>query len=106
MHGLLSPEQLATEYTKSTGEPVSRVAIIKHFNKAGVPWDLAAKIRAKADALVAASLVTGVVSTETKARDTKIIEAGPVQSATVLLPIRLCPCHQKSVLTPSSVKTR
>lgn len=83
--GLKSPAQLAAEYTEATGTPVSRVAIIKHFEKLGVPRDLAAKIRAKAESLVAAAAVTGLVSPETKQRDSAIVEAGAVAAATVVL---------------------
>ncbi|MEY2854643.1 MAG: hypothetical protein RL030_1775 [Pseudomonadota bacterium] len=83
--GIKSPAQLATEYTEATGEPVSRVAIIKHFEKLGVPRDLAAKIKAKAESLVAASMVTGKVAAETKVRDAEIVEAGGLAAATVQL---------------------
>lgn len=83
--GISSPAQLAEEYKDATGEPVSRVAIIKHFGKRGIPRDLAAKIKAKADALVAAAAVTGMVSVVTKARETAIVDAGAIAVATVLL---------------------
>jgi hypothetical protein len=61
------------------------VAIIKHFEKLGVPRDLGAKIRAKAESLVAAAAVTGKVSPETKQRDSAIVEAGGLAAATVVL---------------------
>jgi len=83
--GIKSPGQLATEYTAATGQSVSRVAIIKHFEKLKVPRDLKARIQAKADSLVAASLVTGAVSDETKARDSEIVAAGAIRSATIQL---------------------
>lgn len=50
--GIKTPEELALDYQKATGDKVSRVAIIKHFEKKGIPRDLQKKIRAKADALV------------------------------------------------------
>lgn len=72
--GILSPAQLAEQYTKATGVAVTRVAIIKHFEKLGVPRDLKAKIQAKADAMVAQAMVTGMVSTRTTATTAKIID--------------------------------
>ncbi len=50
--GLLSVPQLAEEYEKATGQPVTRQAINKHFRELGIPRDLAAKNRAKASAPV------------------------------------------------------
>ena len=73
--GIKSPEQLATEYTEATGIPVSRPAIIKHFKNLGIDRDLKAKIKAKADAMVAASMVTGKVTKETIATEKAIVEA-------------------------------
>lgn len=83
--GLKSPAQLAAEYTKATGTSVSRSAIIKHFEKLGVPRDLSAKVRAKADAMVAEAMVTGKVSTETTMADAAIVNAAAVDVATVRL---------------------
>jgi len=64
--GIKSPNQLAQEYTERTGIAVTRMAIVKHFQKAGVPRDLAAKIKAEADrqvnARMAAAKVAGKVS--------------------------------------------
>lgn len=71
--GIKSPAQLAAEYTEATGVSVSHAAIIKHFKKLGVPRDLSAKIRAKADAMVMEAMVTGKVSSETTITDLKII---------------------------------
>lgn len=81
--GIKSPAQLAAEYEKETGTPVSRVAIIKHFEGRGIPRNLAAKIQAKADAIVAASEVTGLVSPETTAKEQEIVEAAALTSAQV-----------------------
>ena len=47
--GLKSVPQLAAEYTAATGQPITQAAIRKHFVKIGVPRDLSAKIKAKAD---------------------------------------------------------
>jgi hypothetical protein len=81
--GLLSSYQLAAQYTKDTGQPCSRSAIVKHFEKLGIPRDLNAKIQAKADAMVAESMVTGMVSTATNAKDAEIINVGAVGVATI-----------------------
>lgn len=79
--GILSPEQLAQSYTKRTGVSVTRRAIIKHFEKAGIERDLKAKIRAKADAMVSASMmVPGKVSPATK---NAIVDAVALSQATI-----------------------
>lgn len=81
--GLKSPAQLAAEYTKETGVAVSRSAIIKHFDKLGVPRDLSAKVHAKADAMVAEAMVTGKVSTATTMKDSAVIDAAATDVARV-----------------------
>ena len=83
--GIKSPAQLAAEYTEATGQPVSRVAIIKHFEKRNVPRDLGAKIQAKAESLVAAAAVTGQVTAETRATETAIVEKNGRDVALVAL---------------------
>lgn len=83
--GLLSPHQLAAQYTAETGEPVSHAAIIKHFTKLGVPRDLSAKIEAKAKAKVEASMVTRKVTDVTKIPEREIVEAVASTQATVRL---------------------
>lgn len=83
--GLLSPHQLAAQYTAETGEPVSHAAIIKHFTKLGVPRDLSAKIEAKAKAKVAASMVTRKVTDVTKIPEKDIVEAVASTQASVRL---------------------
>jgi predicted GNAT family acetyltransferase len=82
--GILSPAQLAAAYTEETGVSVSHTAILKHFRKLGVPRDLAAKVAAKADAMVLESMVTGKVSAATTERDAEIID----QSATVVATVQ------------------
>lgn len=72
--GIKTPGQLAAEYTEATGEPVTRVAICKHFEKAKIPRDLKAKIQAKADAVVSAALVAAEVAPETKVTETLTVE--------------------------------
>jgi len=81
--GIKSPQQLAAEYTEATGIGVSRAAIIKHFEKLGVPRDLRAKVQAKADAMVAEAMVTGKVSTATTKKVAEVIEAAALDMATV-----------------------
>ena len=77
--GLLSPEQLAQEYTKQTGVTVTRMAIIKHFGRIGVARDLGAKIRSKADAMVSASMVSVKVSDSDK-RSKETTEKGIIDA--------------------------
>lgn len=81
--GLKSPAQLATEYTDATGISVSRSAIIKHFERLGVPRDLTAKVQAKAEAMVAEAMVTGKVSSVTTLTDSVIINAAALDVATI-----------------------
>lgn len=83
--GVLSPAQLAEAYTLDTGTAVSRVAIIKHFQKLGVPRDLKAKIQAKADSMVQQAKVTGKVSTATTATTAKIIDRAATEQVKVRL---------------------
>ena len=83
--GILSPHQLAAEYTEATGVAVSHTAIIKHFKKLGVTRDLTAKVKAKADSMVLESMVTGKVSVETTTADAEIINDGAAQIAYVRL---------------------
>lgn len=83
--GIKSPSQLASDYTEETGINVSHAAIIKHFKKLGVPRDLSAKIRAKADSMVTEAMVTGKVSPVTTMKDSKIIEDGAVAVASIRL---------------------
>ncbi len=90
--GVLSPPQLAAEYTEATGIKVSHTAIIKHFKKLGVPRDLAAKVKAKADAMVLEAMVTGKVSAiETTRADAEIINDGATKMATIQL------AHRKDI---------
>lgn len=81
--GLLSPQQLAENYTKATGINVSRNAIIKHFAKQDIKRDLKAKIAAKAESMVAESMVTGKVSIATLAKEKEIVDANALDVATV-----------------------
>ena len=83
--GVKSPAQLAAEYTEETGINVSRAAIIKHFDKLGVPRNLDAKVHAKADAMVTQAMVTGKVSTDTNRRDSGIVDQAATEVATVRL---------------------
>lgn len=81
--GILSPAQLASIYEQETGQSVTRVAICKHFEKLGIERDLTAKIRAKADALVAAKTVSPEVAKETAATERQIVEANAQVQATI-----------------------
>ena len=81
--GILSPRQLAVQYTEETGDPVSHAAIINHFKKAGIDRDLAAKIRAKADAMVTQAMVTGKVTPQPAVPERQVIEDNATQIASV-----------------------
>jgi len=83
--GVLSPPQLAADYTKDTGVSVSHTAIIKHFKNLGVPRDLAAKVKAKADAMVLEAMVSTKVSSETIKRETTTVN----DAAAIVTNIRL-----------------
>lgn len=83
--GIKSVLQLAAEYEAETGRPVSHTAINKHFKKLGVPRDLSAKVRAKADSMVSTAMVSGKVSVETTVADAKLIESDAVIMASVIL---------------------
>ena len=77
--GIKSVLQIATE------NKISHTAINKHFKKLGIPRDLRAKIKAKADALVSASMVSASVSTETTPSDAEIINANATAISTIQL---------------------
>ena len=81
--GLKSAEQLAAEYTADTGVKVSGAAIKKHFSKLGVPRDLAAKVKAKAEAMVLEAGVTGTVSTKTTTKTAAIVDQAALDVAGV-----------------------
>lgn len=83
--GIKSPNQMAEEYKKATGDSVSHTAINKHFKALGIPRDLNARIQAKADAIVSASIVSGKVSSETNETDAKII----ADNAVIIAEVRL-----------------
>lgn len=83
--GIKSVMQIAFDYEQATTHKISHTAINKHFRKLNVPRDLAAKVRAKAEAIVSASMVSGPVSTETKPSDARIID----DSAKAVAAIRL-----------------
>lgn len=75
--GIKTKKQLSEEFK------VSRAAIDKHWDKAGVERDLTAKIQAKADSLVAHSVVTPKVTPATKVAETEIVEANAAVQAHV-----------------------
>lgn len=77
--GMKSVLQLSNEYG------VSRAAIIKHWDKAGVERDLSAKINAKAEALVTQALVTQEVTQQRKVSERQIVEANANVCAQVVL---------------------
>jgi len=80
---------MAEEYSVATGIKVSHAAIVNHFGKLGTPRDLSAKVRAKADALVNTSLVTGKVTPEPFKGEAKLVEGVAVVQAGVRLTHRV-----------------
>ena len=83
--GKLSVLQLASLYEEETKQSVSHTAINKHFRKLGIPRDLSEKVNSKADAMVAAAMVSGKVSAETTASDAEIINRAAIDIASVRL---------------------
>jgi len=75
--GIKSVYQLAEEYERHTGVSVTHGAINKHFKARGIPRDLTARIKAKAEAKVSAAMVSGKVSADT------IIEANAENIAAI-----------------------
>lgn len=67
--GLKSVLQLSKEHG------VSRAAILKHWDKEGVPRDLAARIEARANSLVTQAAVTREVTPESRVTERNIVEA-------------------------------
>lgn len=67
--------QLSKEYG------VSRAAIIKHWEKAGIDRDLSGKIKAKTEALVTQALVTHKVTQQRKATERQIVETNALMIA-------------------------
>ena len=85
--GVKTPQQLADEYTAATGVSASRTGVIKHFTKLGIPRDLTEKVKAKSNAMVLASMVSGKVSAKVSAAtpkpDSEIINDVAMVLATV-----------------------
>ena len=77
--------QICAWYKDQTGDTVTRPAISKHFKKVGVTRDLTAKIRARADAIVSASMVPDIVSGETKIEDKTLIDVNAQVQADIVI---------------------
>ena len=77
--GIKSVLQIAVE------NGISHTAINKRFKKLGIPRDLSAKVRAKADSLVSMAMVSAEVSTETTMTDAHIINSNAARLADVQL---------------------
>lgn len=77
--GIKTVQQLSKEHG------VSRAAIIKHWDKLGIERDLAAKIQAKADALVTRAMVTREVTAEQRVTETELVMTNAAQTAAVRL---------------------
>ena len=89
--GIKSVLQIAADYQGRTSVSVSHTAINRHFKELGVPRDLSAKVLAKADAIVSASMVSANVSTETMPTDAVIIN----DAAEVVAAVRIS--HRKDI---------
>ncbi len=86
--GIKSIPMLCAEYEEATGQSVSKQAVSKHFRDLGIPRDLSAKIKAKADAMVDAAMVDGKVAVtgdETLPAEAAIINSAAITSANVQL---------------------
>ena len=86
--GIKSIPMLCAEYEDATGQSVTKQAVSKHFRDLGIPRDLSAKIKAKADAMVDAAMVAGkvvVTGTETLPAEAAIINSAATTSANVQL---------------------
>lgn len=70
------------ELSKEFG--VSRAAMDKHFDKLGISRDLAAKIRSRAESLVAQDAVTSKVACVTVAAECEIVESNAQLQAYVM----------------------
>jgi hypothetical protein len=76
--GIVSVLQLSKQFH------VSRAAICKHWAKVGIERDLGAKIRAKADSLVAQAAVTQPVTPETRVTEKSIVDANAQMQADII----------------------
>lgn len=77
--GVKTKQQMAAEYG------VSRAAMDKRFSKLGITRDLGAKVRAKADALVAQAVVTQQVTPQSGVTERDIIEANASLQSDIIL---------------------
>jgi len=80
--GILTVRQLSALYEERTGGKLSHQAITKYFTKFDIPRDLSAKIKAKADALVAKAAVAKTVA---KATESSTVDANAHAQADVIL---------------------
>jgi hypothetical protein len=77
--GVKTKQQMAAEHG------VSRAAMDKRFAKLGITRDLGAKVRAKAEALVAQAAVTQEVTPATSATEREIIEVNATMQSEIIL---------------------
>lgn len=77
--GVKTKQQMAQEHG------VSRAAMDKRFNKLGITRDLSDKVRAKAEALVAQSVVTREVTPQTAVTEREIIETNATLQSQIVL---------------------
>lgn len=77
--GVKTKQQMGQEHG------VSRAAMDKRFNKLGITRDLSDKVRAKAEALVAQSVVTREVTPQTAVTEREIIETNATLQSQIVL---------------------
>lgn len=94
--GVRSVLQIAKWYGETTGDSISHTAINKHFKKLGIPRDLSGKVRAKADALVSAAMVSTSISTET---ESEIVNANAKIQSDIILAHRTCIPKQSELVS-------
>lgn len=103
--GLLSIQQLADLHQMRTGVSVTHTAVNKYFKTHNIPRDLAAKIRARAEAKVEAAMVSRpkVLKRPFKPLDkrieTEIVEANAQNSADIQLAERKDVTRARTITT-------
>lgn len=82
--GIKTTRQMSADYELLTGQKISHVAIVKHYDKLGMKRDLKGKIRAKAEVLVNAQLTAGVLRLP-EPTERQIIEVAAQNQADIIL---------------------
>lgn len=83
--GIKTSRQMAEDYEVLTGQKVSHVSIVKHFEKRGLARDLKAKIKLKAEELVNREQVNKEANELTRSREKEVIEVAARNQADIIL---------------------